>query len=241
MATLTIRDSYKKINSINLGAAFVKDNSLRPQQQYDIVIEGIQDKTFRGTVQMTGLIGGVAALYQRFPTLKEGETIEARFVDGTIVFIPPKKAQPKLQGRGKYVLRAKNAHQVFVQPYMPGALNEWEPKGEPDVYLAFGRLAEFTKYTYCCAASVEVLEKFGINIIPKPDAILIEEGTDRYIVAEFEKTASDFLTHKHNKEDIDLLICWLNDLTEAEKLEAPEVLSLKELLNELIAAGKVEL
>jgi len=239
--TITIRDSYKQISSINLGAAFVKNNSLQPRQQYDIVIEGIADKVFRGTLQPSGLIGGVAALYQHFPGLKDEDSIEAEFADGVIRLKPPGTPTPPTSGRATYVLDTKNARRVFVQPYTPGALNTWEPKGEPDVYMVFGRLSEFTRYRYCCAASAEVLRQLGIIIEPKPDAILIEEGTDRYVIAEFEKNASEFLAGGHKKEDIDLLICWTNDLTDTQKGDVPEVLCLHDRLNELIEAGEVDL
>jgi hypothetical protein len=108
--------------------------------------------------------------------------------------------------------------------------------------MVFGRLAEFTRYRYCCAASQEVLDKLGIVIEPKPDAILIEQGTDRYLIAEFEVESSRFIQHGHKKEDIDLLVCWTDDVTDVNaRQQLPKVLCLHSLIATLVEAGDIEL
>jgi hypothetical protein len=207
----------------------------------------MEDTAFVGTLQKSGRIGGLAAFYQRFPSLQPGTEVEVGF-DGVAITIHPPGAPaslPKLNVAAPpsdYALDRKNAYRVYIAPYAPGSLNTWEPKGEPDVYMVFGRLAEFTPYRYCCAASQEVLDTLGIRIEPKPDAVLIEQGTDRYVIAEFEVESSRFIQHGHKPEDIDVLICWKDDVTDpSQRQYLPKVLCLHSLIAALVEAGDIEL
>jgi hypothetical protein len=260
MKKVKIRSSYKQLNSLNLGSEFVEEHKLTPHKQYPLTVVGV-DESLSGTLQARGLIGGLAAMYVRYPSLGDGSEVEIDFDGNAITIVPPNSAStdmpspgptstgPQQQGSlptstaSDYVLDRKSAHRVFVPPYAPGALNSWEPKGEPDVYMVFGRVAEFTAFRYCCASSQEVLSKLGLDIKPKPDAILIEKGTDRYVIAEFEVDSIEFSKHGHQAEDIDVLVCWtdsVEDETERKKLPR-RILSLHTLVQELLKTGEIEL
>lgn len=251
MSTAIVRTTYKNLNSINLGKEFIAEHKLAAQQKYPIVVVGLDDH-LSGTLQKHGLIGGLAAMYDAFPSLTEGSVVAISFDGTTIHITPPEAAQPypapsALLTPGTsspvpadYVLDRKLANRVHIPPYAPGAMNSWEPKGEPDVYMVFGRVAEFTKYRYCCASSKEVLSKLGVSIDPKPDAILIEERTDRYLIAEFEVDSSSFVAHGHKVDDIDVLVCWTNSAKDQAQLPK-RILVLRDLIASLIDAGDIEL
>ncbi len=247
MSKVRITQSYKDLSSLNLGKDFIREHKLSTGQRYPIAIVGMEDTELVGTIQKTGLIGGLAAFYQRFPDLQPDTEIEIGFDGLAITIHPPGTPAPRTKFNPQappsdYVLDRKNARRVYIAPYAPGALNTWEPKGEPDVYMVFGRLAEFTPYQYCCASSQEILDKLGIEIVPKPDAVLIEQGTDRYLIAEFEVESSRFIEHGHTKEDVDVLICWKDDVTDAYARERlPKVFCLHSLITKLVDAGDIEL
>ncbi len=235
---------------MNLGRDFIREHNLVIGQRYPVVVAGMDDTDLAGTIQNTGLIGGLAAFYQRFPNLKPGDEVEIGFDGLAITIQPPAGSSGMLVPRpgsdpqappSDYVLDRKSARRVYIAPYAPGALNTWEPKGEPDVYMVFGRLAEFTPYRYCCATNKEILDKLGIVINPKPDAVLIEQSTDRYLIAEFEVESSGFIDGNHDKVDIDVLICWKDNVTDPNKRrKLPKVNALHDLIAKLVDAGEIE-
>ena len=112
---------------------------------------------------------------------------------------------------------------------MPENLNDWEPQTEPDVYLVFGVLQKYTEFRYCCGASKALLDKLGAKYeeAAKPDAILIEAITGRYLMAEWKKYSSDFQKN-HDKNDVDVLVCWLDNENDKGKLP-PRVLALQDI------------
>lgn len=95
----------------------------------------------------------------------------------------------------------------------------WEPQLEADVYAAFGMLQEFSGYEYCCGTSAELLKSLSGQEWPttKPDAILVNTADNAYEIAEFKKKSSDF-TINHEKEEVDVLVCWLDDASDRSKL-----------------------
>jgi len=247
MTKVRITLSYMDLNSLNLGKEFIRQHRLSVGREYPITVVGMEGIELVGTIKKNGLIGGLAAFYQRFPNIQPDTEVEIEF-DGRAIIVHPPGApvgHPRFNPEAppsEYVLDRKTARRVYIAPFALGALNTWDPKGEPDVYMVFGRLAEFTPYRYCCAASQEILDKFGIEIEPKPDAVLIEAGTDRYVVAEFEVESSRFIQHGHKKEDIDVLICWKDDVTDAKDREKlPIVLCLHSLIGKLLETGDLEL
>src|ERR1700692_2722032 len=140
MRKARITPSYKDLNLFNLGKDFIREHKLVAGQQYPIIVAGMEDAELTGTLQKTGLIGGLAAFYERFPNLPPDSELEIGF-DGSAITIQPPGAPaptPKVNPQAppsNYVLDRKDAWRVFIPAYAPGALNTWEPKGEPDVYM----------------------------------------------------------------------------------------------------------
>jgi hypothetical protein len=245
MAQIRVTESAKSLSSLSLGSEFVRNNKLETGKTYSLLVEGVQSSELRGTLQTTTLIGGLAAMYRAYPGLKPDDEVEVEALGNSLKFTPPgviaSPTPPDSDAtKSEYALERMRARSIFVEPYEPGAINRWEPKSETDVYMVYGRVAQFTPYRFCCATSMEILNKFGIKIEPKPDALLIESGTDRYLIAEFEVRASTFLVHGHKKDDIDVLVCWRNDIPDRSS-ELPKVLCLEELIKELIEKGDIDL
>jgi hypothetical protein len=111
--------------------------------------------------------------------------------------------------------------------FRPENLLNWQPESEPDVYIAFGILQEYTQYRYCCATSTALNTKLGFTVGTKPDAILISNDTDEYLVAEFKMQSSSFKVN-HQRTDIDVLIVWQDD-EENRGILPPTVVCLEEI------------
>jgi len=124
------------------------------------------------------------------------------------------------------IFQAKTLNRIHIEPFRPESLNIWEPEIEADVYVVFGALQAFTNYQYCRGTSTNLLGKLGASYADtsKPDAILFNRTTDDYLVAELKKCSSDFKL-KHKPEDVDILICWLDNETNRSVLP-PKVLEL---------------
>jgi hypothetical protein len=116
---------------------------------------------------------------------------------------------------------------LHIELFTPENLNRWEPENEPDVYMAFGVLQEYTNYRYCCATSKSLLDRLGFSADTKPDAVLVAEDTGEYLIAEFKMKSSDF-SRNHKPEDVDVLVVWEADEADLSKLP-PEVLHLREI------------
>jgi len=74
------------------------------------------------------------------------------------------------------------------------------PTNEQETIALFAQLAEEMGYHF---------KKMGTRC---PDAILVKDG--KTIRVEFEYTSMNFKRHKHNPEDVDLVICWIDDWLE---------------------------
>lgn len=170
---------------------------------------------------------------------------------------PPKQDDPGQPAESKPLENPPVAHTVFarqqlkhihIPEFAPANLFGWSPETEVDVFLVFGKLAELTDYRYCCGASKGLLDKLGYKaqpkIIagseknPKPDSILIDRATDEYLVSEFKMNSADFKGN-HSKEDVDVLICWIDDETDRSVLPN-KVLSLKTLRENAVKNGDIE-
>src|SRR5271165_3835311 len=104
----------------------------------------MEDTQLSRTLQKTGMIGGLAAFYQRFPRLQANLEVEIGFDGLAIIVHPPgtPAPQPRMNYQtppSNYVLDQKRATHVYIAPYAFGALNTWEPKEEADVFIVFGR------------------------------------------------------------------------------------------------------
>ena len=51
---------------------------------------------------------------------------------------------------------------------------------------------------------------------------------------EFEINASDFITHGHDRHGCDFIVCWENDLEEDQLKNLPEVISIKDNIEEFM-------
>lgn len=66
-----------------------------------------------------------------------------------------------------------------------------------------------------------------------PDAIVMNKNKEVKRI-EFEIRASDFLAHRHEKRGCDYIVCWENDLEEEQSKDLPEVISIKDSIEEFM-------
>lgn len=92
--------------------------------------------------------------------------------------------------------------------------------------MVSGVLQDYTNYQYCCGISKSILTSLGHKQeSAKPDAILIDRQTNEYVLAEWKMKSSDF-TKNHHKDDVDILIVWIDDEKDRSKLPL-ETIALK--------------
>ena len=247
--TATVRSSYIELRGLNLGMEFVKEHSLRAGQKYSVVIQGIDDADIEGTLDKSGFIGGLSLLYKEFD-LSVGDLVSIDYNEPLIVILPPadkRRNRPVDPGTIEHVqqpdtilvFEQQKLRHLYIEPFSPGNLTRWTPQSEPDVYMVFGVLSEYTDFRYCCGTSKSLLSRLGYTGDTKPDAILIERTTGQYVVAEFKMTSKEF-TLNHSREEIDVLVCWDDDETDRTKLP-PKVLGLRGLLEKAVKQGDIDL
>lgn len=239
--TATIRPSYREMRGLHLGADFVRQAALQPGK-YAMVIEGLSDLDIEGTLDKTSFIGGLAPLYKSFD-LKDGDPVRI-YWDGSLLRLTPEKAPlvsppPTVPAATGNVFDRQCLKHLHVEPFAPGNLARWNPQTEPDIYMAFGVLSEYTDFRYCCGASKALLDKLGYKADTKPDAVLIDRTSYAYLMAEFKMRSSEFCLN-HKCEDVDVLVCWIDDESDRSKLPSL-VLSLKSLLERIVQEGEIDL
>ncbi len=239
--TVTVRPSYRDLRGLYLGAEFIRKAQLQPGQRYSMVIDGLENLNIEGTLDKSSFIGGLAALYNSFD-LEDEAQIRVCW-DGLALRLTPPTEIPTTTTPAPTEVenvfdRQKLTHR-HVEPFAPGNLTRWTPQTEPDVYMAFGVLSEYTDFRYCCGASRALLDKLGYQADVKPDAIVVDRTSNAYLMAEFKMRSSEFSSN-HKPEDVDVLICWLNDAADASQLP-PLVLSLKTLLERIVQEGEIDL
>ena len=258
--TATIRQTHIDLRSLYLPGEFIKHFDLVYGTKYPIRIEGAEAISSNGTLQATNWMGGMAKLFRNFDLVVNDE-IGLDFEDGVVVVIPPSAkaktpvisaqaeptgadqpsvspAEPVAASPTTVFARQKLKH-IHIPDFAPANLVGWNPETETDIYLVFGMLSENTDFRFCCGASKALIKRLGYVSDTKPDAILIDRSTDEYLMAEFKMNSSDF-TSNHNREDVDVLVCWLDDESDRSKL--PErVVGLKDLREKAVKAGKIEL
>jgi len=234
MHKTTVKRRYIELRSLYLGAQALKDARLSPGA-VTVLLQGDDLFSAEGTLNAQGVLSGMAKLYQIL-ALEDGTEVEFTVCDNDTVMITspqPSKAgptttttPPPVSFEHQTVFQAKGLRHVHIEPFRPENLNEWEPETEADVYLAFGVLQEYTDYRYCCGASKALLSKLGADYedSSKPDAILLDRGTDEYLMAEWKKLSSDFKTN-HKPSGVDVLVCWHDNETSRERLP-PRVVAL---------------
>src|SRR3989344_9392156 len=100
----------------------------------------------------------------------------------------------------------------------------YSPINEQGVVFLFGRLLEDLNM---------YIEEVRIKY---PDCIARRyTGTGwKKVYIEFEYMGSNFLLHKHNPKECDIIVCWINDLTQEQKkqIEGVEIIELKSLIKD---------
>ena len=148
---------------------------------------------------------------------------------GAVTIVPPTKG----------VFDRQALKHLHIETFAPGNLARWNPQTEPDIYMIFGVLSEYTDFRYCCGASKALLDKLGYEADTKPDAILIDRTRNAYLMAEFKMRSSEFKMN-HKADEVDVLVCWIDDAQDPSELP-PLVLALKSLLERIVQEGKIDL
>lgn len=220
--TTKIKDSYVTLRSLYLGVDAVKENQLVSGDRLTVVVEDSPEVWAQGMLNPGHGVSGMAKLYTAL-RLKTGDTLTFKVAQpgGPIVVIPSASpvSPPAAAAPGETVFKRMNLKHLHIEPFRPENLFNWEPENETDIYLALGVLQEYTDFEYCCATSQALLDSLGATHSSKPDAILIDRNTGEYLVAEMKKYASAFKSN-HSVEDVDVLVCWVDDETERSKVPA---------------------
>ncbi len=213
--TTTISKSYQR-NYVLYLVGF-KSTKLRPGAIL-VRMVGFDDFETEGSLNANGALSGMAKVYFALG-LKPNDKLELRVVSKDEIAVVPLR-QPKFKFRlnKPTVFATKKLKHIHFEAFRPQNLVDWKPKAEVDVYMTFGILEKFTPFKYCCGLTEEILRQLGTKIDPKPDAVLIDRVTEEYLIAEFEKSSSDFVKHKHRPKDVDVLVCWCNDERDQSKL-----------------------
>lgn len=228
MYTCNISKSYSKLNSIYINSDARKDDNFVSNQKVTVTLNNDSDFSVSGKLNANGYLSGMAKLYS---VLKLKENVEVKYEivsDGNLVIhepaLPPDDLEQSIDAKDssdsqETVFQRKKLKHIHIEPFRPENLNTWEPETEADVYLVFGVLQQYTGYQYCCGTSTKLLDKLGAHYegVSKPDAILIEDATDRYLIAEWKKDSASF-TSNHSKEDIDILVCWNDNAKDKSSL-----------------------
>ncbi len=216
----TIQKSYASLKWLLVGAKAAKEAGLERGGKMTVLIAQDSDFTTEGTLVDAFRLTGLSALFYRLQ-LKEGDTVKFRVqnITGaqTLTVIAPTATLPPIPA--KSIFAKNNLQHIHIEPFRPESLNHWEPETETDVYMAFGVLQDNTDFQYCCGASQAILTKLGAKYdeATKPDAILIDKTTREYVMGEWKKKSSDFKAN-HKPEDVDVLVCWIDDETDRAKL-----------------------
>ena len=240
-----ITKSYLGLRLINLGQTRVTEGDLAVGDLTIILADELVGEgepfSIDGKLHKTGVVSGMSKLHARL-SLGIGDKLkyEIQSVDGTKhVAITQVEKQPAGQGAQaepapqdenaapESVFKRLALNHVHLEAFRPTNLDHWQPRAEPDVYMAFGVLQEFTDYRYCCGVNKELLDQLGAEYETKPDAVLIDRKDDQYRMAEWKVRSSDFIGN-HQPEDVDVLICWEHNETDKTKLP-PDVVALKDI------------
>jgi len=221
--------SYVQLRSIYFGADALRPGRLVPGR-ITVLIDRDPEFSVEGQLDHRGLLSGMARLYSTLG-LQDGDEVVAALPSAgigvsTLVVVGTTPSRgPYLAGvpvqnplhatsdlASALVFERRALRHIHIEPFRPESLNHWEPETETDVYMAFGVLAEFTDFRYCCGASIELLRRLGADYSAqtKPDAILIDRRSDQYLMAEWKMRSADYRLN-HKPEDVDVLVCWTDE------------------------------
>ncbi|NMB98723.1 MAG: hypothetical protein GYA35_00400 [Thermoanaerobaculaceae bacterium] len=229
MPVARINETYRRLFSIRLGRPGALQNRLTPGLITIIVYAGNETITIKGTYNGdNGLLSGLAQLY-RLGYLDNREEVAFQIRDQNTIEIAfqvaevgQNQAQVNLMEREQTVFERRHLNHIHIEPFRPENLRNWFPRTEPDIYMIFGVLEEYTDFKYCCGTNMDLLRQLGYQTEEnaKPDAILISRTTGEYLIAEFKLRSSQFFQN-HDRDDIDVLVVWENDVNEEGRNELP--------------------
>lgn len=249
-----ITQSYIMMRCINLGVEFIRDHNLVVNQKYQVVINANPSAETKGTLHGSNALTGMSFLYRKIK-LRPDDEVQLEYIDAKII-VTPIQSQGAIKSEARLIKqdspepdltdeisanvfeRQKLKH-IHIEAFAERNFREWEPKTEADVYLVFGSISEYTDFKYCCGASQDLLTKLGYASNTKPDAILIDRATDEYLISEFKMNSKDFKSN-HIKDDVDVLVCWIDDETDRSKLPN-RILGLNKLIEESLKSGDIEI
>ncbi len=209
---------YPYINSINIGQGLLKNGELEVGP-CKITLSGIPEETFSldANVNRNATISGLVKLFRLFQDIPSAIQFNVTSKNHITIKAPQivdsfrNKSQQEILPGAETVLDNKQANHIYIEPYRPLNLKTWTPETETDLYMIFGDLQDLTQFEYCCGASIDVVRRLIPSwITTKPDAILIDRISGNYLIAEFKLQSSMFIAN-HNRDDIDVLICWDDD------------------------------
>lgn len=185
----TIQAGYKKLNLLYVRDP-LSENLLCPGL-VTALIANIPDFAAEGTLNPRGGLSGMSRVYATLKLEIGDEIFYTVASDSQIVIhsikrkVAAESAPPSAASREaitpepvrESVFQKKRLRHIHIEVFSPENLRRWEPENEPDVYMVFGILQEYTKYRYCCATSKALLGKLAYCSDTKPDAILIDDDT----------------------------------------------------------------
>lgn len=233
--TGTITASYASMYVLYFGASAVDGVNLQPGRAR-VSVQGETGLTAEGSMNLYGGVSGMSKIYKRLGLIA-GDTVEATVVAPNEIVITgvskqgvavtaPAPVAPATVATGS-VFQRQSLKAIHFELFRPQNLNDWEPENEPDVYMAFGVLQEYTEYRYCCSTSASLLSRLGYTAATKPDAVLVSADTDQYMIAEFKMNSAHFKGN-HQPGDVDVLVVWTDDETDRSKLP-PNVVCLRDI------------
>lgn len=235
----TVTASYKKLNALYFGRAEIERVCLKPGK-VSLLIDSQPGFSALGTLSPAGGLTGMARTYNELK-LQVGDSVEFAVTGPSQLLAtathrgattPEEAAIPAVVVTPvESVFLRQRLRPIHIELFSPENLNRWEPENEPDIYMAFGVLQEYTQFRYCCATSKQLLDRLGFKADSKPDAILINANNDEYVVAEFKMRSSSFKGN-HKSSDVDVLIVWFDDETDKQQLP-PDVLCLRDIAREV--------
>jgi hypothetical protein len=237
--TFDVTPGYRALFAFYFGTPAIRAAGLAPGR-YTVTVRSRPELAAEGNMNANGALTGMSPLYRGL-ALRDGDVIEAEESGPMALAITgvqrrglPEHASPAPPHASsdspeaiRPVFQRQQLRALHIEMFSPENLNRWEPATETDVYMAFGVLQEYTRHRYCCATSQALLDRLGFNAPTKPDAILIDNDTREYLVAEFKMRSSAFALN-HRPEDVDVLVVWEDDV--ADKAGLPrEVVCLREI------------
>lgn len=219
--SISLSSIYESIRSLPVGCGAICETL--NIGQITIAVHNC-DKIYYGNLNKNGVISGLSKLFCE-QKLKAGMTFfyENNEVDSIKLYIPNEIHKVESHEHSATIdSPSKKLKWFHNEVFHPDSLERWFPNAEPDVYIVFGALQEYTDYSYCGAVNKEILSKLEYfkkiqTAKNKPDAILHDKKTDEYQIAEFKMNSSDYKKN-HKPSDVDVLIVWRDDETERAHL-----------------------